>query len=121
MKKRSHVCITPFDEMVTDDFLQMIKIVIPYLPSEFQKMAGVYVKMSECSYALTRPWNISNRRNTPSTMFDEIQPYLTADSQKMFSDIKQFMEMMEMFQDVDLESMMQSMNMEESERMDENE
>ena len=123
MKKRSHICITPFDEMVTDDFLQMIKIAIPYLPSEFQKMAGIYVKMSECNYVLSRPWNINNKEQTPTSLFDEIQPYLPTESQKMISEFKQFMEMLDLLQQMDLESM----NMEDittmlqSERMDENE
>ena len=44
MEKKPPLVMTPFDESLTNDFLQLVKIILPYLPDHVQRIAGIYVK-----------------------------------------------------------------------------
>ena len=39
--------LTPLDLAVTDNNLQALKLLLPYVPSEIQPMLGIYVKFAE--------------------------------------------------------------------------
>ena len=39
--------LTPFDLVVTDEKLQTLKLLLPYVPSEYQSFLGIYVKFAE--------------------------------------------------------------------------
>lgn len=115
MEKKPPLLLTPFDQMVTDDFLQMIKLVIPYLPQNLRYLAGIYVKMTEFTNAAALRRYPTSKRLSMDTFLDEMQPYLPEES-------RQFFEMFEMMQNIDFSDIMQSMdfgdisNMYESER-----
>ena len=47
MEKKPPLVMTPFDESLTNDFLQLVKIILPYLPDHVQRIAGIYVKLAE--------------------------------------------------------------------------
>ena len=47
MEKKPPLVMTPFDESLTNDFLQLVKIILPYLPDHVQRIAGIYVKLTE--------------------------------------------------------------------------
>ena len=36
MEKKPPLVMTPFDESLTNDFLQLVKIILPYLPDHVQ-------------------------------------------------------------------------------------
>lgn len=110
MEKKAQVPLTPFDRIVTDDFLQMIKILIPYLPPNMQRMAGIYVKMTELSYIISKPQFTYRRTPTMDSLLEEMQPYLPSESRQMVSEFQQFFEMFEMMQNIDLSNIMQSMD-----------
>lgn len=42
MEKKPPLVMTPFDESLTNDFLQLVKIILPYLPDHVQRIAGIY-------------------------------------------------------------------------------
>lgn len=115
MEKKPPLLLTPFDQMVTDDFLQMIKLVIPYLPQNLRYLAGIYVKMTEFTNAATLRRYPTNKKLSMDTFLDEMQPYLPEETRSFF-------EMFEMMQNIDFSDIMQSMdfgdisNMFESER-----
>ena len=119
--------ITPYDRYVTDDFLQMIKILIPYLPPDFQRMAGIYVKFEEFSNAMRRPCFPESKTMAMNTILKEMQPYLPSDTRQTLSEFEQYFEMFEMMQNININDIMQSMdfgdigNMFQSERKDEHE
>ena len=46
MEKKPPLVMTPFDESLTNDFLQLVKIILPYLPDHVQRIAGIYVKLT---------------------------------------------------------------------------
>ena len=56
--------MTPFDESLTNDFLQLVKIILPYLPDHVQRIAGIYVKLTELMNAFYcfQPPYYHNRR-----------------------------------------------------------
>lgn len=110
MEKKPPLALTPFDCYITNDFLQMIKILIPYLPSNIQRMAGIYVKMTEFSNAISKPEFHSQKTPSMDSLLKEMQPYLPSDSQQMISEFQQFFEMFEMMQNIDLNDIMQSMD-----------
>lgn len=103
MEKRPSLLLTPFDQMVTDEMLQMIKLFIPYLPENLRYLAGLYVKMTELSKALSLHSYPNASSISPNTILKDIQPYLPEES-------RQFFEMFEMMQDIDLSEMMQGMD-----------
>ena len=41
MEKRPPLKMTPFDMMVTNEAIQMLKLMLPYMPPDFQRMAGM--------------------------------------------------------------------------------
>lgn len=45
--------MTPFDEMVSDDNVQMLKAAIPYLSIPGQRFLSLYVKTAELLHTLT--------------------------------------------------------------------
>lgn len=112
--------LTPFDQMVTDEQLQMMKLFIPYLPENIRYLAGIYVKMTEFSKALSLHSYPYTKTFSERTILEEIQPYLP-------EEYRQFFEMFEIMQDMDLGAMMQGMdfcdmsNMFRAEKEDENE
>lgn len=120
MEKKPPLLLTPFDQMVTDDFLQMIKLVIPYLPQNLQYLAGIYVKMTEFTNAAALRRYPTHKHLSMNSFLEEMQPYLPEETRSFF-------EMFEMMQNIDFSDIMQSMdfgdmsNMFETERKDENE
>ena len=40
MEKKPPLVMTPFDESLTNDFLQLVKIILPYLPDHVQRIAS---------------------------------------------------------------------------------
>ena len=146
MEKKPPLAMTPFDELLTNDFLQFIKIILPYLPDPFQRIAGIYVKLMELMNAFYcfQPPYYPNRRGRlrkqekdPGSMFEAVAPYLSPEKREMFDSFSGIWQMMEMMKDMDLEdpanmadmingfhaaqNMADMMNGFHAERMDENE
>ena len=116
--------LTPFDSFITNDFLQILKVMIPYLPAHLQKVVGIYIKMTELSYIIAqRKFPL---QNTPDInhIFSDIEPYLPDSSRHAISEFQQFFDMFEMMQsmnmgDMDLSSLFQFEGSVSYERMDE--
>lgn len=45
--------MTPLDQMVCQDHLQMLKAAIPYLPQSNQKFLSIYAKIMELSHTIS--------------------------------------------------------------------
>lgn len=103
MEKRSSLLLTPFDQMVTDELLQMIKLFIPYLPENLRYLAGIYVKMTEFRRTLAIHSYPGSSFAPTNSILEELLPYLPEESRQLF-------EMFEMMQDMDLSGMMQGMD-----------
>lgn len=53
MNEESTPLLTPLDQMVSDDSLQMLKAAVPYLPSNAQLIFAMYAKIKELSHTIT--------------------------------------------------------------------
>lgn len=94
--------LTPFDTIISDGFLQTIKILIPYFPPRMQYMIGLYVKVSELSYIMSGQYLAMQKSMDAKSLLSEIEPYLPYESRKMFSEFQEFFDMFEMMQELDL-------------------
>ena len=91
MEKKPPLVMTPFDESLTNDFLQLVKIILPYLPDHVQRIAGIYVKLTELMNAFYcfQPPYYHNRRGRlrkqekdPGSMFEAVYPIFLLKKEK---------------------------------------
>lgn len=110
MEKKPPLVMTPFDESLTNDFLQLVKIILPYLPDHIQRIAGIYVKLTELMNAFYcfQPPYYHNRRGRlrkqekdPGSMFEAVVPYLSPEKREMFDSFSGIWQMMEMMKEID--------------------
>lgn len=120
MEKKPPRYMTPFDLMITTDMLEMIKLMIPYLPPDFQRMAGIYAKLTELQNAInyfrppydhSRRGRLRQKEMDLNSLMEDIGPYLGSDASEMMGNLSQAMSMMEMVQSMDMGDAMKSMNM----------
>lgn len=120
MEKKPPLHMTPFDVMVTTDMLQTMKLMIPYLPPEFQRMAGIYAKLTELQnvmyyfqppYYHSRRGRLRQKEMNLDSIMEDLGPYLPPESKDMLNMFSQAMGMMEMMKSMNMEDMMSSMNM----------
>lgn len=109
MEKKPPLVMTPFDESLTNDFLQLIKIILPYLPEHLQRMAGIYVKLAELMnafYCFQPPYyhirrgRLWNQEKDPGSMFEAVAPYLSPENREMFDSFSGVWQMMEMMKEM---------------------
>lgn len=77
--------LTPFDNMVSDNQLQIIKAAIPYLSNREQQFFSIYVKYIELDHTLKLVSNSDSNSLSACSIGEE--PHSTAD---MLSAIKQY-------------------------------
>lgn len=105
MNQETPYPMTPFDIKITDDNLQMMKLLLPYVPPSMQKMLGIYVKFLEMQHALDYfhsatldAQSFEQKNHSLFTMLGEIRPYLRGKQTDMIDQLLQASQMMEMFQ-----------------------
>ena len=114
--------MTPFDQMISDDNLQLLKASIPYAPVKMQGFLSVLVKAKELEtvLSLTRKKSSVQMKSQEipdssfTDMLSDIGRYTSGSMKEMFDGISQAMSMFEMFQnlqDMDMSNMdMSNMN-----------
>lgn len=104
MEKRPPLKMTPFDMMVTNEAIQMMKLMLPYMPPDFQRMAGMYAKFSEFQNAIyyfqppyyhSRRGRLRQKEFTLTSMLQDLGPYLPEDAGQTMDMVAQVMSMME--------------------------
>lgn len=110
MEKKPPLVMTPFDESLTNDFLQLVKIILPYLPDHVQRIAGIYVKLTELMNAFycfqppyyhNRRGRLQKQEKDPGSMFEAVVPYLSPEKREMFDSFSGIWQMMEMMKEMD--------------------
>lgn len=104
--------LTPFDQMISSQNMQILKVLLPYMPPDSQRMMAIYVKFSELQHTLNlfqdfsklvQIQNFEKQTLSPLDMIHEIQPYLSknaSDMLDMFSNMMNTMEMVKSFQEM---------------------
>lgn len=134
MEKKPPLNMTPFDLMLSNDSLQIMKVMIPYLPSDFQRMAGIYAKLTELQNAIyyfqppyyhSRSGRLRQQEmEMDSSFWEDLKPYLPSQIGEQLEQFSQIMGMMELFQDSNMEDIMSAFQSDftaQTERTDSNE
>lgn len=92
--------MTPFDQYVSSGSLQVMKLLIPFLPPKSQRMMAVYVKFSEFQYTLASFRTMHQKANSPEDILDGIKPYLSPSDLDSMEQMMSMMNMMQMMQEM---------------------
>lgn len=98
---------TPFDQLLSNETLQMLKLLIPYISPETQRLLAVYIKFSELQYTLhffqhfqpelhTQDFNAKHA--TPAEIIQDIRPYLSEKTSETLDTVLNMINMMDVFQ-----------------------
>ena len=109
MNDDSIYIMTPFDQYLTTESLQMTKLLIPFLPSQSQRMMAVYVKFLEFQNTFTYFHALTGRN------VNDILSYLPPSYAESVESMQNMMNMMQMFLEEDLFQMYQTMFTEQKE------
>lgn len=99
--------MTPFDQLISTQNLQMLKLLIPYTPPGNQRFLAVYVKFLELQNTIHFFRNFKNdvhmqdfqkKSFSPFEMIQEILPYMPSQTAETMDTIMNMMNMMELFQ-----------------------
>lgn len=99
--------LTPFDHMVSDNQLQIIKAAIPYLSNREQQFFSIYVKYIELEHTLKlvsdsdlnvlRSCSIGENPHSTTDMLTAIKQYCTEKEKEMIDLISNFLSAYQMY------------------------
>lgn len=92
--------MTPFDQYISTQSMQMVKLIIPFLPPQSQRMLAIYVKFQELSHTMSFFRSMSSHCHTPEDMFDSLKPFLSPSDLESFDQMQNMMNMMSMMQEM---------------------
>ena len=92
--------MTPFDEYIAHQPLQMLKLFIPFLPPQNQRMFAVYVKFLELRHTLSFFRGMRQQEQSPENIFDTLKPYMSPSDTESFDQMMTAMSMMNMMQEM---------------------
>ena len=107
---------TKFDCMVTNETMQLMKAVIPYIDGPISNLLEIMRKFKELENASFINSNIAittmNENHSKSTenMLSDIMEFMDEDTKESIENIKSMMEMMDMFKDMDTADIFQTMD-----------
>lgn len=92
--------MTPFDQSISTQSLQMTKLLIPFLPPQSQRMMAVYVKFIEFQNTLSYFHGTKKKRHSPENIFEELKPYLPHSALESYENLMNMMNMINMFKEM---------------------
>lgn len=109
--------MTPFDRRISTQTLQIMKLLIPYLPPQSQRIFAIYVKFLEFQYTLSSFQIFQQKSHSTQDIFQELRPFMPTATCDSIDNLMSILNMIELFQgfhdtsDIDFDpmSMMQGM------------
>ena len=95
----SHL-MTPFDQYISTQSLQMTKLLIPFLPPQSQRMMAVYVKFFEFRHTIAFFRSMQQKQHSPDDILNSIKPYMSSYDMESFDQMMNMMNMMSMMQEM---------------------
>lgn len=92
--------MTPFDQALSNTSLQMIKLLIPYLPPQTQRMMAVYIKFLELQTTFSFFRTFRQKHLAPEHIFEDLKPYLPRSALESFDNMMNMVNMMNLFQEM---------------------
>ena len=108
---------TKFDSMVTNQQMQLVKAVIPYIDNRLGNYIGMYIKFQELKNAARINSNIAvaamnaDKHMGVENMLEDIKEFLSDDERETIDTIMTMMEMMNMDDDAKQDFMGNYMDM----------
>lgn len=97
--------MTPFDQMISDDGLQILKASIPYVPTRMQGMLSIFAKVKELQNVLSFSRRLPSMHmasqeghGSMMEMFQDIGQYTNGSMKGTFDNLNSMLSMMQMFQ-----------------------
>lgn len=103
--------MTPFDELVTTPGLQMVKLLLPFLPASGRRVMAAYIKFTELKTAVSlfhsghgavsAQMFEDEQYSSPADILNRLRPYLNPGQQSildMLITVREMMPLMEMLQ-----------------------
>lgn len=114
MSEQEQDKVAAFDTLFTNNHIQMLKLLLPYLDLSLQKNLAIYIKYLELQYTMKFFQHFPNLHLSPlkkqeapelGNLCEEFAPYCTEQEKKRFDHMRQmyqtfvtYQEMMEMIQ-----------------------
>ena len=92
--------MTPFDQYICPQSLQMLKLVIPFLPPQNQRMMALYVKFIEFRHTFSFFRSMRQKEHSPEDILNSVKPYMSASDVESFDQMMNMMNMMSMAQEM---------------------
>lgn len=112
MEKNLPHPMTPLDRMTTTKELQIMKLMLPYLPSAYRGMFAIFAKFSELQAAIRlfrRHGNDFQKEEpikskefaSPAEILEDLRPFMDSEESETIDTILNAMDMMEVMKDMD--------------------
>lgn len=107
--KEDSSSVMAFDALYTNNQIQKLKVLLPYIEPSMQKNMAVYIKYMELKYTIDlfkkHPFRIcaaskDNGKPDIQEIFRELKPYCTESEAKQLERITSMLKTMEMYQDM---------------------
>ena len=107
--KDDHSNVMAFDALYTNNQIQKLKILLPYIDPSMQKHMAIYIKYLELKYTIDlfkrHPFHIHStyKENGPpdiKKICQELQPYCTESENKQLEQMMNILKTMEMYQEM---------------------
>ena len=92
--------MTPFDEYISNHSLQMMKLIIPFIPPKTQRIFAVYIKFLELKNTFSYFHSMAQNEYTPEGMLNSLRPYLSSEDAESFDQMMNMISMMSMVQEM---------------------
>lgn len=97
--------MTPFDQMISDDSLQILKASIPYVPTRMQGMLSILAKVKELQNVLSFSRRLPSmhmasqkEHGSMMEMLQDIGNYTSGSMKETFDNLNSMLSMVQMFQ-----------------------
>ena len=106
MNKNDSLRMTPLDQMVSSESLQLLKAAIPYTPPDLQKFLSIWAKMQELSNALSlfpgssgiQSMSVDTPKTSTADMLSDILQFASGETKKTLEQVSSALTAMQMFQ-----------------------
>ena len=100
MNQEHHHLMTPFDCYLSTGSIQMLKLLIPFLPPSSQRSFAIYVKFLEFSHTVSSFRGMGQNQPSFEYIWDTLKPFIPAADLDSFDQMMGMMSMMQEMQNM---------------------
>lgn len=100
MQNDSYNVMTPFDQYISTQSLQMTKLMIPFLPPNTQRMMAIYVKFFELRHTFSFFQDMRQHHSSTDDILNTLKPYMNSSDVESFEQMMNMMHMMNMMKEM---------------------